>query len=83
VVSYPSSCHPVKNRLSHDLMIPGTGEKYTEGRGHIGDKYIQYHRGHSRDKRDRNMRDYTPIHTQSDTKREAKDKDMDHISSRT
>jgi hypothetical protein len=58
-------------------MIPGTGAEYPEGRGHIGDKYIQYHRGHSRDRRDRNRSDYTPFHTQSDTKLE----DKDHISS--
>jgi hypothetical protein len=64
-------------------MIPGTGEAYREGRGHIGDEYIQYRRGHSRDRRDRNRRDYTPFHTQSDTEPEAEDRDRDHISSET
>jgi hypothetical protein len=53
VVSEPSSCQPVKKRLSHDPMIPGTGAEYPEGRGHIGDEYIQYRRGHSRDRRDK------------------------------
>jgi hypothetical protein len=62
-------------------MIPGTGEEYPEGRGHIGDEYIQYRRGHSRDRRDRNRRDYTPFHTQSDTEPEIDDRE--HISSDT
>jgi hypothetical protein len=62
-------------------MIMGTGEEYLEGRGHIGDEYIQYHRGHNRDRKDRNRMDYTPFHTQSDTKREIDD--IDHISSYT
>jgi hypothetical protein len=56
-------------------MILGTGEEYPEGRGHIGDEYIQYHRGHSRDRRDRNRRDYTPFHTQADTKPKIEDKE--------
>jgi hypothetical protein len=59
-------------------MIPGTGEEYAEGRGHIGDEYILYRRGHSRDRRYRNRRDYTPFNTQSDT--EPKLEDREHIS---
>jgi hypothetical protein len=59
-------------------MIPGTCEEYPEGRGHIGDEYNQYSRGHSRDRRDRNRRDYTPFHTQSDTDPELEDRE--HIS---
>jgi hypothetical protein len=62
-------------------MIPGTGEEYPKSRGHIGDEYIQYHRGHSRDRRDRNRRDYTYFHTQSDTDPEIEDRE--HISSDT
>jgi hypothetical protein len=83
VVSEPSSCQPVKKRLTHDPMIPGTGEEYPEGRGHIGDEYIQYRRGHSRDRRDKNMRDYIPFHIHSDTEPETEDRDIDHISSGT
>jgi hypothetical protein len=60
-------------------MIPGTGAEYPEGRVHIEDEYIQYRRGHSRDRRDRNRRDYTPFHTKLDT--EPKLEDRDHISS--
>ena len=60
-------------------MILGTGEEYREGRGHIGDEYIQYRRGHSRDRRDRNKRDHTPFHTQSDTEPELEDNE--HINS--
>jgi hypothetical protein len=73
----------VKKRLSHDPMILGTCAKYPEGRGHIRDEYIQYRRSHSRDRRDRNKRDYTPFHTQSDIEPKAEDRDRDHISSRT
>ena len=62
-------------------MISGTCEEYPEGRGHIGEEYIQYDRDHSRDRRDRNRRDYTPFHTQSDTEPEIEDKE--HISSDT
>jgi hypothetical protein len=62
-------------------MISGTGAEYPEGRGHIGDKYIQYRRGHRRDRRDRNRRDYTPFHTQLDTDPEIEGRD--HISSDT
>jgi hypothetical protein len=62
-------------------MIPGTGEEYPEGGGHIGKEYIQYCKGHSRDRRDRNQRDYTPFHTQSDTELEIEDRE--HISSDT
>jgi hypothetical protein len=58
-------------------MIPGIGAEYPDGRGHIGDEYIQYRRGHSRDRRDKNRRDYVPFHTQLDTE------DRDHISSDT
>jgi hypothetical protein len=43
-------------------MIPGIGEEYPEGRGHIGDEYVQYHRGHNRERRDINREDYTPFH---------------------
>jgi hypothetical protein len=50
--------------ISHDPMIPGTGTEYLEDQVHIGDEYIQYYRGHSRDSRDRNRRDYAPFHTQ-------------------
>jgi hypothetical protein len=60
-------------------MIPGIGEEYPEGRGHIGDKYVQYCRGHSRERRDKNRRDYTPFHIYSDTEAEAEERD--HISS--
>jgi hypothetical protein len=62
-------------------MIQGTGEEYPEGRGHRGDEYIQYRRGHNRDRGDRSRRDYTPFHTQSDTKPELEDRE--HISSDT
>jgi hypothetical protein len=62
-------------------MILGTGEEYPEGRGNIGAKYIQYRRGHSRDKRDKNRRDYTPFHTESDTEPEIEDRE--HIISDT
>jgi hypothetical protein len=55
----------------------GTGEEYPEGQGHIGDEYIQYRISHNRDMRDRNIRDYTPFHTQSDT--ETKLEDREHI----
>jgi hypothetical protein len=65
--------------LSHDPMISGIGAKYPEGQGHIGDEYIQYCRGHSRDRRVRNKRDYTPFHTQLDIEPELEDRD--HISS--
>jgi hypothetical protein len=54
-------------------MILGTGEEYPGGRGHIGDEYIQYRKGHNRDGRDRNQRDYTPFHTQSDTEPKIED----------
>jgi hypothetical protein len=60
-------------------MILGTGKEYPEGRGHIGDEYIQYRRGHRRDQRDNNIRDYTPFHTQFDTKLELED--IEHIKS--
>jgi hypothetical protein len=83
VVLELSSCQPVKKRLTHDPMIPGTGEEYPEGRGHIRDEYIQFHRGHSRDKRGRNRRDYNPFHIHSDTEPKTKDRDRDHISSKT
>jgi hypothetical protein len=79
VVSEPSSCQPVKKRLSHDPMIPGIGAEYPEGRGHIEDEYIQYRRGHNRDRRDINKRDYIPFHIHSDTEPETED----HISSDT
>jgi hypothetical protein len=72
------SCEEV---LSHDRMIPRTGVEYSKARGHIGDEYIQYRRGHTRDRRDRNRRDYTPFHTQSDTEPELEDRD--HINSDT
>jgi hypothetical protein len=62
-------------------MTLGTCEEYPKGRGHRGDEYIQYRRGHSRDRRDRNRRDYTPFHTQSDTEPELEDRE--HISSDT
>jgi hypothetical protein len=62
-------------------MIPGTGEEYLGDQGHIGDEYIHYRRGHSKDRRDRKRRDYTPFHTQSDT--EPKIEDREHISSGT
>ena len=62
-------------------MILGTCEEYPEGRGHHGDEYIQYRRGHSKDRRDRNQGDYTPFHTQSDTEPELEDKE--HIISNT
>jgi hypothetical protein len=62
-------------------MIPGTCEEYPERRGHIGDEYIQYRKGNSRDRRDKNRRDYTPLHTQSDTEPELEDKE--HISANT
>jgi hypothetical protein len=41
-------------------MIPGTGEIHSSGRGHIGDEYVQYRRGHSRDKGTRNKGTTTP-----------------------
>jgi hypothetical protein len=56
-------------------VILGTSEEYLEGRGNIGDQYIQYCIGHSRDKRDRNKRDYTPFHTQSSTELELEDRE--------
>jgi hypothetical protein len=62
-------------------MIPGSCAAYPEGQGHIGYEYIQYHRGHSRDTRDGNRRDYTPFHTQPNTKPNLEDRD--HISSDT
>jgi hypothetical protein len=62
-------------------MIPGTGEEYPESRGHFGDEYIQYRKGHSKDQRDGNKRDYTPFHTQSDKEPELEDRE--HISSDT
>jgi hypothetical protein len=62
-------------------MIMRIGEEYPKAREHIGDKYIQYCKGHNRDRRDRNQRDYTPFHTQSDTKPEIEDKE--HIISDT
>jgi hypothetical protein len=62
-------------------MIPRTSAQYPKGRGHIGDEYIQYRRGHSRDRRDRNRRDYTPFHTLSETEPELEERD--HISSNT
>jgi hypothetical protein len=33
-------------------MISGTDAEYPEGRENIGDEYIQYCRGHTRDRRD-------------------------------
>jgi hypothetical protein len=74
VVSEPSSCQPVK-KLTHDSMILGTGEIHSLGRGHIGDKYVHYRRGHSRDIRDRNRRDYNPFHISSGSEAETKYKD--------
>jgi hypothetical protein len=62
-------------------MIMGIGEKYPKGRGQIGDKYIQYHRGHSKDQRDKNIRDYNPFQTQPNTKLELEDRE--HIISDT
>jgi hypothetical protein len=56
-------------------MIPGTSAEYPKGQGHIGDEYIHYHRGHNRDIRDINRRDYTPFHTQSDLEPELEDRD--------
>ena len=67
--------------MTHDSMIPGIGEEYPENRGHIGDEYVQYCRGHSRERRDKNRRDYTPFHIYSDTEAEAEERD--HISSET
>jgi hypothetical protein len=71
----------MKKCLTHDPMILGISEEYPEGKGHIGDKYIQYCRGHSRDRRDKNRRDYIPFHIHSDTKLETEDRDEDHINS--
>jgi hypothetical protein len=64
-------------------MISKTGAEYPEGRGHIGDDYIQYCRGHSRERRDRNKRDYIAFNIHSNTKPETEDRDRDHISSDT
>jgi hypothetical protein len=61
-------------------MISGTGEIHSSGRGHIRDKYVHYCRGHSRDKRDQNRRDYNPFHISSGS--EAKIEYKDHINSR-
>jgi hypothetical protein len=61
-------------------MILGIGEEYPEGRGHIGDEYIQYCMGHNRDRRDRDRRDYIPFHIQLDTDPETEDIGIDHIS---
>jgi len=46
VVLERSSSQPVRKRLTHDSMILGTCEEYPEGRGHMGDEYIQYRKGH-------------------------------------
>jgi hypothetical protein len=59
-------------------MVPGIGEIHSSGRGHIGDEQVQYRRGHSRDRRDRNGRDYKPFHISSSSEVETKYKD--HIS---
>jgi hypothetical protein len=53
--------------LTHDSMIPGTGEEYPEGMGHIDNEYVQYRRGHNRERRDINKTNYTPFHIYSDT----------------
>jgi hypothetical protein len=64
-----------EEHLTHGSVIPGTGEEYPEGRGHIGDEYVQYRRGHSRERRDKIIRDYTPFHIYLDTEAEAEERD--------
>jgi hypothetical protein len=62
-------------------MIPGTGEIHSSGRGHIRDEYVQYRKGHSRDKGTWNKRDYNPFHISSGSEAETEYKD--HISAET
>jgi len=57
--------------LTHESIFSGIGEEYPEERGHIGDEYVQYHRGHRRERRVKNREDYTPFHIHSDTEAKA------------
>jgi hypothetical protein len=54
-------------------VIPGIGEEYLEGQGHIGDEYIQYRKGHIRDRRELEGREHIKYDTEVEKERSMTD----------